>query len=117
VSLDGFATHYSIKGPVSSLSEHVREQFLNDFEGCLLGKDSHEVDTFKRGHHFAALFLGQNRPALPFDSSHGAVAVQRHHQKVPFRTRLLQVTNVSGMQQIKTPVSEDNFLSVSLKTP
>src|SRR5579862_3670836 len=55
--------------------------------------------------------LVENRPAWVFDQAHRFVAVDGNHEYVSQSARVLKVSQVPDMQNIKAAIGEDYFLS------
>src|SRR5262249_1842571 len=56
-----------------------------------------------------------HRTVRTFQYANGLIAVERHHKDIAKGSRLSQVTNVAGMQQVEATVCEDDSLAFVAK--
>ena len=69
------------------------------------------VDARERRDELGALAFRRHRPALPLVAADGLVGVHADDQRVAERSRLLQVADVPGMDQVEDTIGEDDLLA------
>src|SRR5436309_13739752 len=88
-------------GVVRSLAVHVRPERADQPRWALFLKNGHVADTANRGDQFRPLSLTHHRPPLPFDRSDRSVVVDSHDQHVRLACGILQIANVTDMQNVE----------------
>ena len=94
--------------PVGALHQHVGLDRADQAVRRLLVEDDHAVDAGQRGEEFRALGLGNDGPAGPLVGAHGSVGVDADDQQLARPSRVLQVADVPGVQQVEYTVGEDH---------
>ena len=69
------------------------------------------IDAFECGEHHGSLLLRDDWPSRPFQASSAVVAVECDDQAIAKRCSLLQILNVSGVQQVVAAVREHDLLA------
>lgn len=106
---DNFAFRNAGLRVVSSLAVNVRPQIAQEVFSREIVKDDHVIDTLHSRQQFGARIFGQQRPSLAFQLSHGAIAVDSHHQHVTLLAGAFKVTDVSNVEKVKAAVGEHNI--------
>ena len=80
---------------------------------CLLGAarhHQHQIDRGERGQDGAAGRFVLHRTRRPFQAFDGRIAVEPHHENVPERGGLPKISCVASVEDVETPVGDDQFL-------
>lgn len=70
-----------------------------------------EIDCAKGGDQFRALVFGNERTALTLESSGLGIGVDPNDEKIAERFRSLEISNMTYMQEIKTPICKNDGLA------
>src|SRR5262245_49731319 len=98
------------KAPVTTFHENVRQDGLNKGQRSGLIKHSHVADALQSRQEHAALSFRQNGPLRALQFSDGPVAVDSNDQRITQPPSFLQVADVPSVQNVETPVGEDDPL-------
>ena len=109
--LDGIAADNLIRGPVGALHQHVRLNRLDRFSRGVLVEQRDGATHSSAPMNLGALAFRRNRPSRPLVPANGSVGVQADNQRIAEQSRLLQVADVSGMQQVEDTIGEDDLLA------
>ena len=96
---------------IAAFDDHVWAQSLDDAQGSGLAKDHNCVDGRQRGKNASAFAFADNRAGRSLECANGSVAVDGDDEAVAFAARIFEESDVADMQQIETPVCEDNALA------
>jgi hypothetical protein len=108
---DGIPADDLIGRPVGAFDENIRLQDRNDLGGGVLVEGHNRVDACKGREQLASFVLWHEWPTFALVPPNRRVGIHSYDQSVTQRTRLLEVTNVSGVEQIEHTVGEDDCLS------
>ena len=112
-SLDRIAPDDSIGRPVCAFDQDVRLNRPDHFGRCVFAEHRHCIHTTQSSQQFTTLRLSSYRPVCPFVAPHGGVGIEPHDERVTQGAGLLQVADVTGMQQVKDAIGEHDDLSRS----
>jgi hypothetical protein len=74
-------------------------------------KNSDMINAAKRGQHLCSVELPVQWTSGPLEFSHRSVAVHGDKKSIPAFARLLEVTDVSGVEEVETAIGEHELLS------
>lgn len=107
--LDAFAAYDGIERPIGTFDQHVGLQPIDDLLRIVFVKHDNHIDACESGDHLGPFVFRVNRAGRSFDSAHRSVGVNTNDERVPLAPRILQVTDVTWMQEIKHTVGEHDF--------
>ena len=107
-SLDDLPSDDPVDRPVRSLHQHIRPETLDHGNRGVLVKRNHEVDALEGCQDLGSILFRLHRTRRPLQSTNRFVAVYAHHEEVAHPSCLLKVANVPDVQEVKTPVREDD---------
>jgi len=67
------------------------------------------IDAFQGGKQRSSSVLIQDRAPFPFQSLYGSIRVEPYNENISLRPRILKVSNVAYMKNVKTSVCKDNL--------
>jgi hypothetical protein len=114
--LDGIATYDLIRRPISAFHENIGVARADDCRWRVLVKDDDDVHTLERRQDLRSLRLRSDRPLRTFVSTHRVVGIQAHDEGVAERTRLLEISDVTRVEEIEYSVRKNNNASGALMT-
>jgi hypothetical protein len=94
--------------PVRTFDEDVWSDRRDDLVRRLLIENGDGVHACECGENFGTLGFRSDRPIRSLDRSDGAIGVDADNQRVAERPRVLQVTDMAGVQQVEDAVGEDD---------
>ncbi len=103
---DDVAPDDSVGGPVGAFHEDIGLQSLDQIVWCRLVEYHDTVHACQRFEDLGALGLGGNGTSGSLDLPDGTVRVQTDDQGIPERTRLLEVSQMTDMQEVEHAVGE-----------
>ena len=71
-----------------------------------LVEDCYKVDGLESGNDLGSLTLIHNRPSLAFQDSDLLIRIDTDHQKVAQRPRILEISDMTDVQDIKTTIGK-----------
>ena len=95
-----------VGSPVGAFDKDIGLQRPDQIVRCGLVEDHHGVYTRQRFENLGTLIFGGNGTIGPLDLPDGTVRVQTDDQGIPQRTRLLQVAQVTHVQEVEHAVGE-----------
>jgi len=104
--LDDVASDDRVGGPVGAFDEDIGLQSLDQIVRCGLVEDHHTVHACQCFEDLGALGLGGNGTSGSLDLPDGPVRVQTDNQGIPQRTRLLEVSQMTDVQEVEHAVGE-----------
>ena len=96
--------------PVTTFHENVRLNGLNKGQRSGLIKYSYVADALQSRQEHAALSFRQNGPLRALQFSDGPVAVYSNYQRITQPPSFPQVADVPSVQNVETPIGEDDPL-------
>ena len=69
------------------------------------------IDAAKRGQHLRAVEFPVQWTSRPLEFTHRSVAVHGDKKSIPAFARLLEVTDVSGVEEVEAAIGEHELLS------
>jgi hypothetical protein len=113
-SLHDIAADDGVFRPIGAFDEDVGLQRRDHGVWRVFVEHDDGVDARERFENLDTLHLRRDRTAFALVGSRRSVGIQADDQEVAERTRLLQVTQVSGMEQVEHAVREhDCFSSIA----
>lgn len=106
-----------VERPIGALHEDVRLQTCDDQQGVVLVEYDDPVDAPKGSQDLRAFLLWCNWPRRAFDGSNRSIRIQTDHQRVAFTPRLLEIPDMTWMQEIEHAVGEDNRQAATPQSP
>jgi hypothetical protein len=108
---DGIPADDLIGRPVGSFDENIRLQDRNDLGGGVFLEGDNCVDACKGREQLASFVLWHEWPTFGLVPANRRVGIHSYDQSLTQRTRLLEVANVPGVEQIEHAVGEHDCLS------
>src|SRR6202048_1791733 len=108
VGLDDLVANDLGTAIVRALYQCARLDLRDQLDRRVFLEDHDEIDRFQRRQYFGAGTLVLNRTPVALQPLHRSIAVQADDQPVAGATRRGQYLDVTGMQNIETPVGEAN---------
>lgn len=96
----------SVGSPVRAFNENIRLQSLDQIVRCRFVEDHHTINTCQRFENLGALGLGSNGTSRSLDLPDRTVRVQTDDQGIPQCTRLLEVSQMTDVQEVEHAVGE-----------
>ena len=112
-SFDFFAADNLVAGPIAAFYENIGQQPRDDLARRQLIENDDGVYGFESGKYFRPLAFGDDRPACAFQLADTGVAVQTDDEHVAELARQLEAPDVTGMEQVKAAVGEDDAAPVA----
>ena len=104
------AANDGVVSPVGALHQHVGLQVRNDVVRSVLVEDRDGVHALERRKNLGTLMFGRDGTVRAFDAVNRSIRVDGDDEDIPERTCLLQIADVSRMQEIEYTVSEDHTM-------
>jgi hypothetical protein len=103
--------HDLIARPIATFYEDVGEQARDEFARRQVIENHDSVHTFERSKNFGTLAFGDDGAAHALQLPHTGITVQPDDESVSQFARQLQAADVTGMEQVKATVGENDALS------
>jgi hypothetical protein len=94
---------------VASFDVNVRSDRSDEIVRPHLVEDAYGVHTPQRGQQFCSFVFGNDRASGAFQLRYGTVAVDANEKAVAAITRCLKIANVPNMEEVETPVGENDL--------
>ncbi len=82
--------------------------------GSLLFEDYHVIDSLEAGEHKCTILFVVDRSVAAFQLSHRCIGVESDDEDISQLSRLAQVVDMTGMDDIKAAVGENDFPAATL---
>ena len=100
---------------VTALDQNIRQQLAIEALGGVLTKRYDPIDTGQRGQHTHARGQVVDRTRVALQAPHRGVVVHRHHQPVAQGAGLFQIIDVTGMEDVETPIGHHDALTAGAR--
>ena len=107
--LDDVAPDDGVFGPIGAFDEHVRLHRGNQIKRCVLVEDDDPINARERLEHLGPLGLAGDRTIGSLVLTDGSVGVHTNQQRIAKLTRVLQIAQVTDVQQVEDAVGEDDL--------
>ena len=111
-----FAAYDLVAGPIASLHEDIRKQAGDGFAWRQIIENHYGVDGFQSSENFGALALGDYRAAIALELANTSIAVEADDEDISQFAGQFEAADMSGMEQVKTAIGEDDAASVAFLT-
>jgi hypothetical protein len=88
---------------------------LNETGDAGVFEDGDGIDTAQGGDDFGAIEFGVDGAVGTFEGADGGVGIDGDDKGIPERAGLLQVAHMSGVQEVKATVGEDETAALLLE--
>jgi hypothetical protein len=109
------AAYNLIRRPAGSFDQHLRHHAGDHGLRRWVIEDGDVIDRCERRQRFRSLLLGENWSARTFQGTDAGVGVDRYDQDIAQIFGRRQVAGVAEMNEIKTPVRENDALALALQ--
>jgi hypothetical protein len=103
---DDVAPDDSVGRPVGAFNENIWLESLDQIVRCGLVENHHTIHACQRFENLRALGLGGNGTSGSLDLPDGPIRVQTDDQGIPQRPRLLEVSQMTDVQEVEHAVGE-----------
>ena len=107
-TLDDLTPDDPVDRPVRTLHQHIRPETLDHGNRGVLVERNHIVDALEARQDLCSILFRLHRTRRPLQSTNRVIAVDTHHQQIAHPPCLLEVANVPDVQEIETPVREND---------
>lgn len=95
--------------PICAFDEHIGNNGINDALWSGVIENKNKVDTRQSRQHLGSLRFGHNRARRSLNFPDRTVAVDSDHQYISQRTRLIQISDMADVQDVKAAIREDDL--------
>jgi hypothetical protein len=94
---------------IGAFGMYCRAKYVQHMRNAGFIEEHHIIYAAKRRNQRRAFILIKNRPALIFDQAHGLIAVDGDHEDISQSPGVLEVPQVSNVENVKATVGENNL--------